>query len=72
MADIAQTIQATIDQNDVVLFMKGTADMPQCGFSAMVAGILQQLDVVFKDVNVLACALVRINFCGQRCCVRKL
>ena len=54
MADIAQTIQATIDQNDVVLFMKGTADMPQCGFSAMVAGILQQLDVVFKDVNVLA------------------
>lgn len=48
------TIQATVDSNDVVLFMKGTAMMPQCGFSSRVAGVLNYMGVAFKDVNVLA------------------
>jgi monothiol glutaredoxin len=39
--------------NDVVLFMKGTKTMPQCGFSMQVAQILDQLGVAFKDINVL-------------------
>jgi monothiol glutaredoxin len=47
-------IKADIDANDVVLFMKGTAQMPQCGFSSRVAGVLNYMGVAFKDVNVLA------------------
>ena len=46
-------IKADIDANDVVLFMKGTATMPQCGFSSRVAAILNYMEVPFKDVNVL-------------------
>lgn len=47
-------INSEIKNNDVVLFMKGTADFPQCGFSAMVVGILQNLGVKFKDINILS------------------
>ncbi len=46
-------IETIINENDVVLFMKGTRKMPQCGFSSRVAGILNYLQVNFKDVNVL-------------------
>ena len=46
-------INEQISTNEVVLFMKGTADFPQCGFSAMVVGILQTLGLKFKDINVL-------------------
>jgi monothiol glutaredoxin len=49
-----EAIKASIDSNDVVLFMKGTASMPQCGFSSRVAGVLNYLAVEYKDVNVLA------------------
>jgi monothiol glutaredoxin len=49
-----EAIKADIDANDVVLFMKGTAQMPQCGFSSRVAGVLNYMCVAFKDVNVLA------------------
>lgn len=47
-------IQHTIDDNPVVLFMKGSRLFPQCGFSARVVDILKRLDVSFKDVNILA------------------
>jgi monothiol glutaredoxin len=47
-------IDADVKGHDVVLFMKGTAKFPQCGFSATVAKILDFLGVEFKDVNVLA------------------
>jgi len=53
-ADAHETIKADIDAHDVVLFMKGTAQMPQCGFSSRVAGVLNYMGVAFKDVNVLA------------------
>ena len=46
-------IQGEIDGNDVVLFMKGTPIMPQCGFSAAVAQALTMMGVKFKGVNVL-------------------
>jgi len=52
--DTRARIQEMIDGNDVVLFMKGTKDMPQCGFSQRVAGVLNYMGVDFKDVNVLA------------------
>ena len=47
-------IKTTIEKNDVVLFMKGTKMMPQCGFSSRVAGVLNFMGVEFQDVNVLA------------------
>ena len=52
-------IRETITQNNVVLFMKGTKMMPQCGFSSRVAGILNYMGVEFADVNVLADAEIR-------------
>ena len=48
-----KTIQNHIDTNDVCLFMKGTPDAPQCGFSMAVTNILKILEVNFKSVNVL-------------------
>ena len=58
-AAIHEAIKSTIDANDVVLFMKGTAKFPQCGFSAQVAQILNHLGVDFKDINVLENMSVR-------------
>jgi monothiol glutaredoxin len=52
-------IAQDVAQNDVLLFMKGTPVMPQCGFSAAVVHILSELGVKFKAVNVLADAEVR-------------
>ena len=46
-------IDETVRSNPVVLFMKGTPQFPQCGFSAAVTGVLQHLGADFKDVNVL-------------------
>jgi len=46
-------IQNHIDNNEVCLFMKGTPDAPQCGFSMAVINILKILEVNFKGVNVL-------------------
>lgn len=47
-------IKDTVTSNDVVLFMKGTKSMPQCGFSSRVAGVLNFMGVEYTDVNVLA------------------
>jgi monothiol glutaredoxin len=55
----ADTIRDTIAKNDVVLFMKGTKMMPQCGFSSRVAGVLNYMGVQFADVNVLEDAAIR-------------
>ena len=46
-------IQNNIDNNDVCLFMKGTPDAPQCGFSMAVSNMLKLLEVNFKGINVL-------------------
>ena len=46
-------IQNHIDNNDVCLFMKGTPDAPQCGFSMAVSNMLKILEINFKGVNVL-------------------
>ena len=50
---VSDRIGATIAENDVVLFMKGTPKFPQCRFSAVVAQALFQLSVPFTAVNVL-------------------
>tara|TARA_E500000178_G_scaffold199298_1_gene197355 strand:- start:469 stop:801 length:333 start_codon:yes stop_codon:yes gene_type:complete len=50
---IKGAIQNHIDENDVCLFMKGTPDAPQCGFSMAVTNLLKILEVNFKGINVL-------------------
>ena len=50
---IKNTIQNHIDNNEVCLFMKGTPDAPQCGFSMAVSNILKILEVNFEGINVL-------------------
>ncbi|MCI4661255.1 MAG: Grx4 family monothiol glutaredoxin [Neomegalonema sp.] len=51
--DVQTEIKQLVEGNDVVLFMKGNALAPMCGFSSRVAAILQHGGVDFKDVNVL-------------------
>ena len=51
--DINEKIKKIINENEVCLFMKGTAEAPQCGFSMAVTNVLKHLKVNFKDVNVL-------------------
>lgn len=57
--DVQDWIGKQVANNDVVLFMKGTKSMPQCGFSMQVAQILNHLGVDFKDINVLEDMSVR-------------
>jgi len=59
MTDANAQIKETVTSNDVVLFMKGTSEMPQCGFSSRVAGVLNYMGIDFKDVNVLADEAIR-------------
>ena len=59
MTDAATKIRETIQAHDVVLYMKGTKSMPQCGFSSRVAGVLNYMGVDYQDVNVLADADIR-------------
>lgn len=59
MTDAQTQIDETVKANDVVLFMKGTKEMPQCGFSSRVAGVLNYMGVDFSDVNVLADEAIR-------------
>ena len=51
--DIKKNIQNLINENDICLFMKGTPESPQCGFSMAVSNMLKILDVNFKGINVL-------------------
>jgi len=59
MSTAQDQIRQTVASNDVVLFMKGTKMMPQCGFSSRVAGVLNFMGVEFADVDVLADADIR-------------
>ena len=51
--EINKKIESLISENDVCLFMKGTPDAPQCGFSMAVSNMLKILEVNFTGVNVL-------------------
>ena len=54
MSEINQKIKEIISSKDIVLFMKGTPDSPQCGFSMAVSNILKHLNVKFEGINVLS------------------
>ena len=51
---VQDRLRKIVDDSDVVLFMKGTKTMPQCGFSSRVAGVLNFMGVEYADMNVLA------------------
>jgi monothiol glutaredoxin len=50
---VFERIEKEVKAHDVVLFMKGEAAFPQCGFSSLVVQVLSQIGVTFKDINVL-------------------
>lgn len=50
---VTEQIEGEVNNNDIVLFMKGTPVFPQCGFSAAVVQVLNHMGVKFKGVNVL-------------------
>jgi len=51
--NIQEKIKKIIDENSICLFMKGTPDVPQCGFSMVVSNVLKHLNVKFEGINVL-------------------
>ncbi|MEH0831332.1 Grx4 family monothiol glutaredoxin [Anaplasma bovis] len=51
--DLMDRIRQDIENNDIVLYMKGTGTAPQCGFSGMVVEVLRRIGVSFKDIDVL-------------------
>ena len=51
--DTKNKIKTLIDESEVMLFMKGTPSMPQCGFSAAVVGVLNHMGIDFESTNVL-------------------
>ena len=58
---IKELIDIEINSNEVCLFMKGTPDAPQCGFSMAVSNILKILEVKFKGINVLENEQLRLG-----------
>ena len=60
-------IKSEIESNEVCLFMKGTPDAPQCGFSMAVSNILKILEVNFKGVNVLENQNIREGIKAYSC-----
>ena len=50
-----------IENNPIVLYMKGTKERPMCGFSARVVNILNQHSIVYQDVNILEDPQIRVN-----------
>lgn len=56
---VTKTIESQITNNDIVLYMKGTREMPQCGFSSAVSGLLANLQLQYETVNVLDSSEIR-------------
>ena len=59
--ELKEKIIQDINNNDIILYMKGTKEMPMCGFSNSVVGILNHYGVDYKDVNVLEDPNIRIK-----------
>ena len=63
--ELKEQIINDISNNPVILYMKGTKDMPMCGFSNQVVQIQNHYNVDFKDVNVLTDPLIRVKLSEQ-------
>ena len=59
--DMTEKIKIDIESNAIILFMKGTKQLPMCGFSATVVNLLNSYEVQFADVNVLEDPEIRIK-----------
>jgi len=59
--DLKEQIVNQIDKNSIILFMKGTKEMPMCGFSNSVVQILNHYGVEYKDVNILTDPMIRVK-----------
>ena len=64
--DLNEKIKSDISDNSIALFMKGTKEMPMCGFSNQVVQILSHYGVEYKDVNVLEDPMIRVNYLNNR------
>ena len=63
--NLSEQIKSDINENPIILFMKGTKDMPMCGFSNQVVQILNHYCVDYKDVNVLTDPESRVKLSEQ-------
>ena len=63
--NLSEQIKSDINENPIILFMKGTKDMPMCGFSNQVVQILNHYGVDYKDVNVLTDPEIRLKLSEQ-------
>ena len=59
--DLKEQIIQDIDNNSIILFMKGTKEMPMCGFSNSVVQVLNHYGVEYKDVNILNDPMIRVK-----------
>ena len=59
--DLKEQIVQEIDNNNIILYMKGTKKMPMCGFSNSVVQILNHYGIEYKDVNILTDPMIRIK-----------
>ena len=63
--DLSDKIKSEISDNPIVLYMKGTKEMPICGFSNQVVQILNHYNVNYKDVNILTDPQIRVKLSEQ-------
>ena len=63
--ELSEKIKSDINDNPIILFMKGTKKMPMCGFSNQVVQILNHYGVEFKDINILEDPLIRVKLSEQ-------
>ena len=59
--DLKEQIVQEIDNNNIILYMKGTKEMPMCGFSNSVVQILNHYGIDYKDVNILTDPMIRVK-----------
>ena len=59
--DLKEQIVQEIDNNNITLYMKGTKEMPMCGFSNSVVQILNHYGIEYKDVNILTDPMIRVK-----------
>ena len=63
--DLSEQIKSEINENPIILYMKGTKEMPMCGFSNQVVQILNHYGVDYKDVNILVDPMIRTKLSEQ-------
>ena len=63
--ELTEQIKSDITENPIILFMKGTKEMPMCGFSNQVVQILNHYGIEYKDVNILTDPMIRVKLSEQ-------